>query len=314
MNQGDGMVTVYADVLVSVNILITYIFLVCVRVVFGAPTNKFMVALASFIGGVSSVVIFFEEGNVLFSIFYKLLVCAVITAVAFLPGSVGRFIRLFGTFFGVSVLFGGAVYLVNVTLKPHNLFMNNGAIYFDMSVTYLIGVMFSVYGVFTLFEWFYLKRSATRDTCDVTIHFRSSQVTLKGFVDTGNNMRDGLSGNPVFVVSRNEISPLFSYDEIVFLKGCCTESPPESLKPYYRVLPCTTAMGQGLLPAFVPHRVVLGNGNRRADAGKITICISSAVRDSGQGSVLLNKCIYDMDWKGTDNDESLFGKFVKGKK
>ena len=60
MASGDDMVTVYADVLVSVNILITYIFLVCVRVVFSAPTNKLLVALASFIGGLSSVVIFFE--------------------------------------------------------------------------------------------------------------------------------------------------------------------------------------------------------------------------------------------------------------
>ncbi|MBR5442446.1 MAG: sigma-E processing peptidase SpoIIGA [Clostridia bacterium] len=314
INQGDGMVTVYADVLVSVNILITYIFLVCVRVIFGAPTNKFMVALASFIGGVSSVVIFFEEGSILFSILYKVLVCAVITSVAFLPGSVGRFIRLFGVFLGISLLFGGAVYLVTITLKPHNVLVNNGAIYFDMSVTYLIGVVFSVYGVFTLFEWFYLKRSAVSDTCEVTIHFRKCQVTVAGFVDTGNNMRDGLSGNPVFVVGQREVSPLFSYDEIVFLKGECTEQPPESLKPYYRVLPCTTATGQGLLPAFVPHSVVLQNGNRIANAGRVTLCISPAVSASGQGGVLLNKCIYDLDWKGTDNDESLFSKFVKGKK
>ncbi len=308
------MVTVYADVLVSVNILITYIFLVCVRVFFSAPTNKLLVALASFIGGISSVVIFFEEGSVLLNILYKLFVCAVITAVAFMPDSLRRFLKLFGGFFGVSVLFGGAVYLVNITLKPHNLFFNNGTVYFDMSVTYLIGVVFSVYGVFTLFEWFFLRHSATRDTYDVIITFRQCELTLKGFVDTGNALRDGLSGNPVFVTGQNDISPLFSFDEIVFFKGECTDTPPDSLKSYYRVLPCVTATGRGLLPAFVPHKVVLVRGNRRADVGRVTIGISSEIKDERGHNILLDKSIYDLDWKGSENDESIFKKVIRGKK
>ncbi len=313
MVQGDDMVTVYADVLVSVNILITYIFLVCVRVFFGAPTNKLFIALASFIGGISSVVIFFEEGSVLLNILYKAFVCAVITAVAFMPDNLKRFSKLFGGFFGVSVLFGGAVYLINITLKPHNLFVNNGAVYFDMSVTYLIGVVFSVYGVFTLFEWFFLRRSVTRDTYDVIISLRQSEVTLRGFVDTGNSLRDGLSGNPVFVAGRDAVSPLFTYDEMSFLKGTCTGTPPDSLKMYYRVLPCTTATGKGLLPAFVPQRVVLVKGNQKADAGRVTIGLSPELKDEGH-SILLNKSIYDLDWKGSANDESFLGKIIRGKK
>ncbi len=307
------MVTVYADVLVSVNILITYIFIVCVRVFFSAPTNKFLVALASFIGGISSVVIFFETGSVLLNILYKLLVCGVITAVAFMPDNVKRFLKLFGSFFGVSVLFGGAVYLINITFKPQNIFFNNGAVYFDMSVTYLIGVVFSVYGVLTLFEWLFLRYSATNDTYEVIITFRQSEVTLSGFVDTGNSLRDGLSGNPVFVTGQKDVSPLFNYDEITFLKGECTGTPPESLKPYYRVLPCTTATGNGLLPAFVPQRVVLVKGKRKADAGKVTIGISAEITDDEHG-ILLNKSIYDLDWKGSANDESIFEKVIRGKK
>ncbi len=313
MIKGDGMVTVYADVLVSINILITYIFIVCVRVLFSAPTNRFLVALASFIGGVSSVVIFFEEGSVLLNILYKLFVCGVITAVAFMPDNLKRFLKLFGSFFGVSVLFGGAVYFINITFKPQNVFFNNGAVYFDMSVTYLIGVVFSVYGAFSLFEWLFLRYSAVNDTYDVMITFRQSEVTLKGFVDTGNSLRDGLSGNPVFVMGQKDASPLFTYDEISFLKGDCTKTPPDSLKPYYRVLPCATATGKGLLPAFVPQRVVLVKNNSKADAGKVTIGISAEIRDD-EHSVILNKSIYDLDWKGSANDESIFKKVIRGKK
>ena len=308
------MVTVHADLLVSVNILITYIFIVCVRVIFSAPTNKLFVALASFVGGVSSVVIFFEEGSVFFNILYKALVCAVITAVTFMPNGLRRFLKLFGGFFGVSVLFGGAVFLVNITLKPHNIVFNNGTVYFDMSVTYLIGVVFSVYGVFTLFNWLFLRYSAARDVYDVIITFRECELTLRGIVDTGNTLRDGLSGNPVFVAGQNDVSPLFSYDEMVFLKGECTETPPDSLKQYYRILPCTTATGKGLLPAFVPQKVNLVKGKSRADAGRVTIAISAEIGDDGQHSILLDKSIYDLDWKGSEIDESIFKKAVRSKK
>ena len=307
------MVTVYADVLISVNILITYVFIVCVRVIFSAPTNKFMVALASFIGGVSSVVIFFEEGSVLLNILYKLLVCGVITAVAFMPDNVKRFFKLFGSFFGVSVFFGGAVYLINITLKPQNLLFNNGAVYFDMSVAYLIGVVFSVYGVFTLFEWLFLRHSVKNDSYDVIITFRQSEVTLRGFTDTGNSLRDGLSGNPVFVAGQKQVSTLFTYDETTFLKGGCTGTPPESLKQYYRILPCATATGKSLLPAFVPQRVVIMKDGKKADAGKVTIGISPEINDVEYG-ILLNKSIYDLDWKGSVNDESIFEKIIRTKK
>lgn len=314
MASGDDMVTVYADVLVSVNILITYIFLVCVRVAFSAPTNKLLVALASFIGGLSSVVIFFETGSVPLNILYKALVCAVITAVAFLPDSLRRFLKLYGGFLGVSVLFGGAVYLITITLKPQNIFFNNGAVYFDMSVTYLIGVVFSVYGAFTLFEWFFLRHSATRDNYRVTIAFRQRELTIDGFVDTGNSMRDGLSGNPVFVIGCKDAAPLFTYEEITFLKGDYTESPPDSLKKFYRVLPCTTATGNGLLPAIVPQRVTIVNGKRWADTGRITLGISPEIGSEGQGIILLNKSIYDMDWKGSEDNDGIIKMVSRFKK
>lgn len=300
------MVSVYADVLVSVNILITYIFIVCVRVVFGAPTGKWFVVLASFIGGLSSIVILFDDGGFIFGIVFKALVSAVITAVAFMPRSLKGFLKLYGGFFGVSLLFGGAVYFVQITLKPHNVYMKNGAVYFDMSVTYLIGIVFSVYGLFVLFQWLWGKHTAKNNIYTVTIIFRECAITLNGFVDTGNSLCDALSGNPVFVVSRQRVSPLFNYDEIRFLKGECTAAPPDSLKKYYRVLPCGTVTGNSLLPAFVPHKVVLQNGNSRATAEKVTIAISPEGIGDGDCDVLLNKSVYDMDWKESKNGKSIF--------
>ena len=63
--------TVYADVLVALNILITYIIIVASRVLCKIPTNKWAVSCACVLGGVSSRVIFCEDGGGVFSLFYK---------------------------------------------------------------------------------------------------------------------------------------------------------------------------------------------------------------------------------------------------
>lgn len=298
--------TVYADVLVSVNIIITYIFLVCVRVMFKVPTGKWFVALASILGGLCSLVIFFDDGGFLFGIAYKALTGAVITAIAFLPSGVRQFLKLYGGFFGVSALFGGVIFFIEASVDPHNIVFINGAVYFDMSVTYLVGVVFVVYGVFRLFDWFLSRRCERVNMCEVRIDFRGTQLTLTGFVDTGNSMRDTLSGNPVFVAGQSNVAPLFSYNEIGFFKSEGTESPPDSLAKYCRLLPCSTVTGRGLLPAFVPDSVTLHKGKSFARAGKVTIAVSPEGVGDDYG-ILLNKSICDLDWKESENEKKVFG-------
>ena len=52
---------IYLDVLVAVNIFVTYILLVCTRVVLKTDTKKYGVLVASVLGGASSLIIFWES-------------------------------------------------------------------------------------------------------------------------------------------------------------------------------------------------------------------------------------------------------------
>ena len=47
--------------------------------------------------------------------------------------------------------------------------MKNGAVYFDMRVTYLIGIVFSVYGLFVLFQLLWGKHTAKNNIYTVTL-------------------------------------------------------------------------------------------------------------------------------------------------
>ena len=148
------MITVYADILVGVNILITYLLLVCTRLFCRVPTNKWGIALSSLFGGISSIMIFFDSINNGLWIVLKLATAAIIVGVAFLPRSPRLFSKLFLSFFGVSFLFGGVMYAVEISFDPKNILYVNGTVYFDMSLAYLVGSVLIIYGIFLLCNYF----------------------------------------------------------------------------------------------------------------------------------------------------------------
>lgn len=283
--------TVYADVLVSVNVLITYIFIVCTRVICKMATNKFLVAIGSFIGGFSSLIIFFDVKYQVLSFFIKLLTAAVIVGVSFLPRSIRGFIKLYSGFFTVSVIFGGVMYFLEITINPEKIMYYNGTVYFDMSLAYLVGSVLVIYGLFLIVQYFLDKKVSSENLCEVKIFFRNSAVSLLSIIDTGNNLTDGLTGRPVVVAELSAVAPLFDFSELDFLKKGNYENLPEALKKYIRVVPCGAVTGDGLLLAFIPEKVEVKTKTRVYINDYCVIAVLNKQLSEGEYKALLNEKI-----------------------
>ena len=281
----------YADVLVSVNVLITYIFIVCTRVICKMATNKFLVAIGSFIGGFSSLIIFFDVKYQVLSFFIKLLTAAVIVAVSFLPRSIRGFIKLYSGFFTVSVIFGGVMYFLEITINPEKIMYYNGTVYFDMSLAYLVGSVLVIYGLFLIVQYFLDKKASSENLCEVKIFFRNSAVSLLSIIDTGNNLTDGLTGRPVVVAELSAVAPLFDFSELDFLKKGNYENIPEALKKYIRVVPCGAVTGDGLLLAFIPEKVEVKTKTRVYINDYCVIAVLNKQLSEGEYKALLNEKI-----------------------
>lgn len=281
----------YADVLVSVNVLITYIFIVCTRVICKMATNKFLVAIGSFIGGFSSLIIFFDVKYQVLSFFIKLLTAAVIVAVSFLPRSIRGFIKLYSGFFTVSVIFGGVMYFLEITINPEKIMYYNGTVYFDMSLAYLVGSVLVIYGLFLIVQYFLDKKVSSENLCEVKIFFRNSAVSLLSIIDTGNNLTDGLTGRPVVVAELSAVAPLFDFSELDFLKKGNYENLPEALKKYIRVVPCGAVTGDGLLLAFIPEKVEVKTKTRVYINDYCVIAVLNKQLSEGEYKALLNEKI-----------------------
>jgi stage II sporulation protein GA (sporulation sigma-E factor processing peptidase) len=298
-----GMMVIYADVLVCINIVITYIFLVCVRVFTNLPTMKLGVAIASMVGGAGSLIIFLGDVGIFFTVGYRLVLGAVIVAVAFLPRSIRSSLKVSGAFYGVSFLFGGAVFFLQITTAPHNILYYNGTVYFDMSIKYLIGVIFVVYGLFLAFDYFLSRHVSKHHIYTVDITFRDITVRARGMVDTGNTMKDGISGSPVFVAEVSSVSSLFSYEELDFIRRDFTCDVPETLVGRFRLIPCRTVSGGGLLPAITPDRVRVYIDKRACSIPVSVVAVTSERLSDGEYDILLTSSIYDYQWKETRSGE-----------
>lgn len=299
------MVTVYADVLVGINILITYLILVCTRLFCRAPTNKWGMAISSLFGGMSSLMIFYDSINNGWWVLLKLVIAAIIVGVAFLPQSARLFMKAFLSFFGISFLFGGVMYAVEITFDPQNIIYINGTVYFDMSLTYLVGSVLVIYGIFLLCNYFLGRYLAQKEIYDVKITFRNISTEAKGFLDTGNNLKDGITGRPVIVAELSCIAPLLSTAEVNYFKNQAYEEVPESLKTKVRLIPCGTVTGEGMLKGFIPEKVQLKAGGKQAVNESAVVAVSVNPLSSGEYQVLLDNSISNLNWREKQNEKSV---------
>ncbi len=285
--------TIYVDVLVCINILITYIFLVCTRVAVNLATSRWGICVACFLGGVSSLVVFIDEELLILSLLLKVVIGGVIVFCSFLPRSFKSFLKAYVGFIGISIVFGGAVYFLEITFKPHGVMYVNGTVYFDMSVKYLIGCTFLIYGVFLVANYFFERKATKNQIYKVHITFRDTEISVFGYIDTGNSLVDTLTGRTVFVGELKSFAPLFTYEEQKFLKGGGIDDIPDSLVGNIHIIPCKTVGESTLLPAFVPDKVEMNFGENVKEINNVSIALANVDFSQGEYSILLNKRVIE---------------------
>lgn len=108
----------------------------------------------------------------------------------------------------------------------------------------------------------FLGRSAKMRCVTVNVTLFGSRITLRALVDTGNLLREPISGKGVIVANRATVlaslpkkitNILLSKDPAVWL------SDP-TVAPRVRIVPIRTASGEALLPALLPDELHLIEG------------------------------------------------------
>lgn len=223
---------------------------------------------ASFVGAVFSLYIFLPAAGMVVETVFRFAVSALIILLAFGFDSLKSMLRRIAVFFAASFLYAGAMMGIWTVFRPDNLAINNGVVYLDISPPVLIIATLVSYVALSLMRFFSLKQAYDGKRCKLKITCNDKSVILTALVDTGHSLTDVLTDRDVIIIERKAAMQIA--DKLPDI----TEINGDNLPHGFRLIPYSVVGGHGLLPAFIPDRVELMEGERSREICSTMLGIS----------------------------------------
>ena len=240
------MKTVYVDVLVAVNIFIDFMLLLCVRRCLNLRAGLGRLILGASVGGAASLAALLPSMPAPLNLTADMVFAAAVIFAAFGRASPAAFIKRTAVYFAFSFSFCGVMMFLLTLLRPRGIEIYNDVVYFNINPVLLVLLTLVCYGAARLFRR--LRGSgAARRVCRVLIVCDSGIAELDALVDTGCEVKEPFSGDPVIVAE----AECFAFDPFGD-RG-------------FRVIPFNSLGGGGFLKGFRPNAVSIdgapvGNG------------------------------------------------------
>ena len=203
---------VYADILFLINFSMDYLCLyICARILHRRFRLVKMVAAAAF-GGIYSIVSLFLPFSPFWALLADGIVCIAICAIAFAERGQGRysfFVTAF-LFIGISMMTGGCMTAIFNLLNKLDLPLE--LISSDKLSTYVFAVLALIGGIISLKSGQIISRRGAVGECKLFVRFCGEDFVFSGFSDSGNLVREPISGRPVIFLDRSVFEKKLSLD------------------------------------------------------------------------------------------------------
>lgn len=245
---------VYIDLLFLINFSMDYLCLYICGKVLRKKLKLIRLISAAATGGAYSVISLFFPFSPTVNLIIDALFCLVICAIAF--AEKGR--RISSTlvcgflFVGISMMTGGAMTAIFNFLNKLDLPLDS--IEGDGISTYLFAIIAAVAGIITLRSGEIISKRSDIKECNITLTFGGKTAQFFALSDSGNLVKDPLSGKNVVLIDRDALSTLTDitvFDKFLGGHQVSTYSGMKGL----RIVPIKTASGRSFLPAVIPERL-----------------------------------------------------------
>ena len=253
-------VEIYGDILFLINMGMDALCLGLTGRILHRKLPKGRFWLAAILGGVYSMLSLLWDGGQAVSLMADIAVCLAMCGMVFgskKAGGSGGYFGACGLYFVLSMALGGmmtALYHVlnRLDLKRWFPTSEEGLGIWLFTLLALLATALSLWGGKRI------KRYAMIHTCTAEIWLQNASVTLEGMVDTGNLLREPLSGRAVLCADSEHLTPILSdeWKKATQIGITVSEKSLGQLKGL-RLIPSVTAEGETLLMGFLPDRVSL---------------------------------------------------------
>lgn len=262
------MRVVYVDTLFFLNLAVDYFLLVLTAKVAGVYIKRSRLLASALVGALLAVLLYFPPLPKALALLSRLAVCCVTALAAFIGEPGKSWPRLLGIFVMVTLLLAGIV--LGLSELGGGARMQNGVLYFEISGTVMALSFMAVY-VLSGLVLGKGRASPGRSYQEVTAEMGERTVRFRALTDSGNLLRDPMSGRKVIVVESRAIAPLFGGMTGELLQSLDALAPETALEQLRRcgntpfwLLPARTAAQNALMVVFRPEKLYI-DGNLRED-------------------------------------------------
>ena len=204
---------VYLDVIFLINLCMDYLILWATAKFGQFRTNLGRLLASAIIGATYSLVVFMPEANYLLTVTIKFLFSVVMVYIAYQQLNWKIFLHALGYFYLVAFSMAGAmlagIYFINRNADSYSLVHGFLAFLGNVKYTWLLA---AIAAALLIARWgtLFIKRNFLRSffRVPVIICFGENRLPVEALVDTGNQLRDPITGKPVIITEYGVIKPL----------------------------------------------------------------------------------------------------------
>lgn len=241
--RGDAL-TVYLDIIFLENLCINCIILLATAIICKNAISITRILLSSLIGSIYAVVVYLSISQFFSSIILKILLSVCMVHIAYNPKNVKMLLKQLILFYLTSFTFGGVAFALLYFVKPQNILIKNGVLIGTYPIKIaLTGVIVGFIIITVAFKNYKKKLSKKDMFCNITIEFRNRIKTVNAMIDTGNLLKEPLSGKPVIIVEKESLKELIPEEILNNVEKIILGEYNINLNEYaskFRVIPFTS--------------------------------------------------------------------------
>ena len=229
--------TIYLDVVILENLIMNSIIIYVTAIIMKLKIKHIKIIISSLIGAIYSVASYITNVLIYSNFFLKIILSIVMVYIAFTPNNIKTLIKQTTIFYLTSFLFGGVAFALIYVIKPQDILMKNGLFLgtYPLKTVFLGAIIASI---IIIVGFKIVKTKINKKDCfkNVKIKILSKEINIKVMVDTGNLLKEPITGAPVIIVENTaleNILPKEILNNLEAILGGDFEKIPEEIKNIY---------------------------------------------------------------------------------
>ncbi len=256
--------TVYVDLFFLINFSMDFLCFFLAGKLLVRKTSLPRMLIASALGGIyANVSLLLSLGGIL-GVLIDVAICIVMCLIAFWKN--GGVIKNTLVYIATSMVLGGVMTAIFQLLDKAKLPFD--AVDSDGISAWMLAILASVSALLCVFAGRFFRRRTTKKTTRLTVCLNEKKKTLAAFCDSGNLLRDPISGKPCIIADADALRGTLP-DSIIDLSldDCNTGNVTDTdILRRIRLVPTKTATGRGMIVCMRVDKLVIGEGKEAHEA------------------------------------------------